>query len=100
MRFTYDVVTTNQAVNVLNEALRADPRAINSLFIAHREVCNKALANHSTVQVRQDSENGFSVGVMGLINGILGVDEHGNGPIAVLIDDKGAITGFALRSKV
>jgi hypothetical protein len=98
--YKYDIFVATQAVNILNEAMRSDPRAIRALFTVHREPCNEKLAKHSTIQIRQDGDSLYSIGVLGLVNGLLGVDESGNGPICALIEDDGSISGFALRSKM
>jgi len=81
------------AIAVLNEALSQDPRALRDL-LAHREVCNQRLAQNDTVQVRQTPDGVRSVGVLGLINGILGARANGMGPLAVEMDDNGDLLRF------
>ena len=75
--------TVEQAVRVLNEALEADPEAVNALF-AHREQCSIIFADHKTIQVSADGGTclpAYSVGLLGIINGIFGVDGDGWGAI-------------------
>jgi hypothetical protein len=68
----------SRTVQLLNDALILDAEAIKNLINA-RIPCNKALAGHPTIQVGchgAGSENtGYRVGLLGIINGIFGVDE-------------------------
>lgn len=66
-------VTVDDAVAYLNELIELDRPAMAAL-IANRVPCNRALANHPTVQVGQ-RHGGFSVGMLGVLNGLFGVDE-------------------------
>jgi hypothetical protein len=66
-----------QALAVLNDALERDPLALTQLLNA-RVSCNERLSKHATVQMgRYDGEG--KVGVLGLINGILGYKRGGIG---------------------
>lgn len=61
-------------INVLNEALALDADAVSAMF-ASRVFCNRSLAEHPEIQVSQIKDFGGShylVGVIGLVNGILG----------------------------
>lgn len=72
-------------VFVLNRALKADPVAINALF-AHRVECNEALADDSTIQVR-NYDGPVSVGILGIVNGLVGINyETDQGYIAGVYD--------------
>ena len=81
-----DIIT--QAVKVLNEALESDPIAMNQL-INLRVICNEDLARHPFIQVGKDNryQRVWWVGLFGIINGILGVDEEGWGFIEAEIND-------------
>lgn len=68
------------AVEVLNQALESDPIAISTMM-TQRFDCNRALAEHPTIQV-SETEGGRTIGSMGLINGLFGVDKDGHGFIA------------------
>ena len=70
------------AVEVLNQALESDPKAISAMM-AQRFDCNKALTEHPTIQTGESD-----LGVMGLINGLFGVDKDGRGFIAGIWVDK------------
>ncbi len=52
-------------VNILNEALKLDRVAIQSL-IEHRVPCSKKLADHPNIIV----QDAYTVGALGVINGI------------------------------
>lgn len=68
------------AVEVLNQALESDPKAISTMM-TQRFDCNRALTEHPTIQV-SEKEGRRTIGVMGLINGLFGVDKDGYGFIA------------------
>lgn len=77
--------TVEQAVKILNEALKADPAAVNSLF-NNRVACNGNLAKHKTIQVAQSGgplcNGSYELGVIEIINGLFGVDDTNGGAIA------------------
>jgi len=62
---------------VLNDALERDPIALTQLLNARVE-CNEKLAKHPTVQTGLYG-NKEKIGVLGLINGILGYKQGGIG---------------------
>lgn len=80
-RETY-IEILRRAVAVLNRALEADPEAVTAL-VNTRVSCNEVLADDPTVQVglfEEGIEGGqvhrvYRLGPLGLINGLLGVDE-------------------------
>ena len=76
-------------VERLNEMVAADPNVIHRL-VEHRIPCNDALAAHPTVQVVPGNE----VGLLGVLNGLIGVDADGWGYLAANFDDTGKLTGF------
>ena len=64
-----------KAIEVLNEALERDPLAITQL-VNLRVDCNTQLVNHSTIQ--SSIYHGVTkVGVLGLINGVVGNSPSG-----------------------
>jgi hypothetical protein len=79
-----------------NEIAKADPLAIGAL-LETRVPCSKAMADHPTVQVHQ-KEGAATVGMLGIINGIVGVIEAGPrkgwGYVAVELDDDGKLIRF------
>lgn len=85
-----------QAVRVLNEALAADPDAIEELF-GHRVQVNEVLADHPTIQVTGSIGEPPTMNVLGLINGLFGVDDRDWGFIASEHDnEKGRIERFVV----
>lgn len=71
-------VSVDHAVKVLNELLEADHEAMQAL-LTYRVPCNRAFGDHPTVQVslrpgadKTDLDNGYEVGLMGIINAIFG----------------------------
>jgi hypothetical protein len=99
-------ISIDDALAVLNAALALDGTAVRGLF-HHRVPCNDALAEHHTVQVASGpcaadarfsqselAEGQHNVGVLGLINGIFGVDHESVGFIAAEYEDDGSISRF------
>lgn len=87
---------SQQVVDLLNSAYRADPAAINMLFSLRRP-CNRDLADHPHVQVATSGETGdekFSVGLIGIICGMLG--SVGQQLVAMQTDDQNNVLGFQL----
>jgi hypothetical protein len=103
-------ITPKDMVDLLNEALGIDHRAV-SLVVKYRVYCNRALLEHPTIQVAEfpaDFSNTHypvearnEVGFLGILNGAFGIFEEGpnqgSGPIACEIDeDTGQIIRFLL----
>lgn len=72
-------------VEVLNSALEADRAAITLLIKSHVN-CNKTLAEHPSIQVRGYNNGQYSVGPLGVINGLAGTHPNGYGRIAAIFD--------------
>ena len=83
-----DHITPQEVVDFLNELLELDPMGINALF-NFRTFCNNAIADHATVQVGLVSDNIWTVGFVGILNGIFGCDTHQWGHIAANYGDNG-----------
>jgi len=78
----------------LNSLLRIDRAAVSQL-VGHRVPCNDRMANHPSVQVQADpGGKNPSVGFLGVLNGMFGIDEEGWGQIAMEIADDGNILYF------
>ena len=77
------------AIEVLNRALKADPKAIKTLLEC-RVPCNMDLADDPTIQVivgeGLEGDKIASVGPLGLLNGILGIRQNGWGYIAAVYE--------------
>lgn len=90
-----DSVTVDEVIGLLNEIVRLDRLAVQKLVEA-RVQCNRELADHPSVQTLADptephESHKYSVGVLGVLNGLFGVDERGYGPISAKFekDDSG-----------
>lgn len=86
------------AVRVLNEALEADPVAINALFNCS-VTCNSKLANHPTIQVGKEGDSVWYVRLLGIINGLFGVDVEQWGFIYMSLSPYGTIEKFDFFKK-
>ena len=65
----------NQALDILNDALRRDPEAITRL-VNMRAECNDSLAAHPMIQVGVYG-GAHRVGILGLLNAALGDSPSG-----------------------
>lgn len=89
-------------VALLNEALELDPVAISALCV-HRVPCQIGLAKHPRIQVKQigaQSLAQYEVGMIGILNGLSGVDSEGRGAIAAEFDDSETFDDPDNRPKV
>jgi len=79
-------ITVDEAIEYLNSVLEADPlamRALLCLFIP----CNEKLANHPTAICNGHWAEGFTIGLLGLLNGMFGFDDAAQtGAIACELD--------------
>ena len=77
----------------LNEFAETDPDAVRALVNA-RVPCNEALARHPTVQVSYRGDGKPLVGLLGILNGIVGTVGKGTfkdcGFVAAEIEDEPA----------
>lgn len=80
-------ITSQQAIEVLNALLALDSDALSAL-VACRVLCTQDLADYPTCQVRwvRQEPAHFSLGFLGVLNKLFGVDETGYGPITAIID--------------
>ena len=68
-----------KALGVLNDALERDPEAITQL-VNLRVPCRKTLGDHPTVQIALYGDE-YRVGILGLLNGMLGDPFPGKGAV-------------------
>lgn len=90
----------DNAIEVLNRIHKADPTILQTLIFT-RVPCNETLAKDPTVQVGCiDSKwpgtepKEWEVGILGIINGLFGVDDRNIGYIAADLDNEGNIINF------
>lgn len=88
-------VTIDEAIALLNEAVDLDADAMHRL-VNKRVRCNAALADHPAIQVLNSAPS--AVGLLGILNGLFGVDERGWGAITAVYD--GEKLAYFIRSKV
>lgn len=93
----HDPLHLDVMIQILNRFVAADPAAMRDL-IESRVPCNDALARDPTCQVMAE-HGGYSVGLLGVLNGLLGTHESGPhkgfGPLsAVFSDDDKILYGF------
>jgi len=79
-----ETIDAFDAIHLLNEAVAADPEAVTQL-VETRVPTNESMAEHPTIQVgATDSPKHYMVGLLGLINGLFGVNSRGSGYIAAV----------------
>ncbi len=85
-------ITLETVIDVLNDALSKDQDAITELF-NYRVRCNSDLADHPTIQVGRfpiaPEEFEHRVGVLGILNGLLGVRDDEWGYLSAVYDKPG-----------
>ena len=94
---SFRTVSPMDAIAYLNSLVDLDRGAISAL-IENRVPANDELADHPTCQV-QMGPDGPVVGLLGVINGLFGVDEHGYGAIAACFEEDGTFIKFAPFNK-
>ena len=92
-----ETVNISEVVEFLNHMLKIDPAATNALF-SLRVSCNQELAAHPTIQVGLLGGSHPIVGLIGIVNGMFGVDKNKWGHISADYDD-GQIIRFRLLSE-
>ena len=91
---THNSIDVEDVIAFLNDLLRVDRSAVSRL-IETRVPCNECVANHPSVQVQADpGGKNPSVGFLGVLNGMFGVDEEGWGQIGMEVTDDGRILHF------
>jgi len=92
-------ITITEVINYLNELADIDREAIRNLVNA-RVRCTETLSVHPTAQVGivNATEGTYEIGMLGLLNGVFGVDEQGYGPIMAMFSEEGALIGFRRMS--
>jgi hypothetical protein len=84
--------------DLLNEAVARDPAAMHCLC-NKRINCNSSLADHPTIQIGTGAENQPTIGLIGILNGVIGTRADGEGYLAGVYR-KGKLAGFILRPDV
>jgi len=80
-------MTSVEIVAFLNSLAEIDPIAMRKL-VESRVECNQAMVDHPTVQVaRSEDESFFEVGLIGILNGIVGIEDDSKLISAIISDD-------------
>ena len=87
-------ISVQDVCDLLNELLKSDYDCNG--IVLNRTKCNDKIANHPTVQVHEDEEGSRFLGLIGIINGLFGINENGMGAICYEIDDDDKIIQFKL----
>jgi hypothetical protein len=85
-----------KAVKSLKEYLKLDPEAIQAL-VETRVPANENLVSHPSVQV--NCEDQPSVGLLGILNGIVGASSLGSTTIVAMYSMDGDLLDFGLTFK-
>lgn len=89
----------SSVVDYLNEIVKLDPDALHQLCET-RVPCNQALSDHATTQMA-GTVGSPEVGLLGILNGLVGKRADGWGYIAgVYDDDTGKLTHFQMVADV
>ncbi len=86
-------------IQFLNELNKIDSFALSKLM-NFRVSTNKAMADHETVQVledKKDNEIDYKFGLLGILNGLCGIDEQGWGYIVAETNVNDEIIKFIHR---
>jgi len=98
-RFTgKETVSINEIIATLDELVKLDPVWMQKRCLT-RYACNAKIRDHESVQVHcynDATTHDPKAGCIGLLNGLLGVDERHYGPVAAERDENATLTGFKL----
>lgn len=94
-----ETIAVKDVIAMLNEIHQLDPELTTNMVL-HRFPCNEGVKNHKTVQAHcygDASVENPKVGIVGLLNGILGIDSNHFGPVAANFEkDGGPLLGFKM----
>lgn len=88
------MVTPQEFVDILNDALATDNEAIQQLFRYHVD-CNEAMTQHPMIQVVMDPmTHKGKLGILGILTSIFGIGDEGFGCIFSIVDHNHNILRF------
>jgi len=91
-------INLDEVVGFLNSLIRLDAKAMKGL-VESRVPCNEHLSAHETVQVLRTENGTLEVGVLGLLNGLIGIHDSGWGYLSVELDEYGNLLRFLQTPK-
>lgn len=83
-----DQQKVQEVIEVLNRIHEKDPTVLPAL-INYRVPCNNILSEDPTVQVGMNADGGWEVGLLGILNGVCGVNASDIGYIAARFEKVG-----------
>lgn len=96
-------VTIDDVVALLNEAFKLSPKTMTAL-VEHRVPCTEDLASHPTIQVALAIDANCEkfkcefkqpvCGMLGILNGLFGLNEIGRGAIEAVYEEGQVLIGF------
>jgi hypothetical protein len=89
----HETRSIQETIDFLNEILKLDPK-FDELLVEGRHPCNKAIADHPSIQVHVGFKSSTTAGTLGVLNGLFGADDKGWGPITAVFEDDGTLTCF------
>ena len=96
-----ETVAVKDVIAMLNEIHQLDPELMTNMVL-HRFPCNEGIKNHKTVQAHchgDASVEAPKVGLLGVLNGILGIDRNHFGPVAANFEKKDdQLLGFKMTN--
>lgn len=79
-------ISVDDVLEILNRALVEDPEAMSELFLRTKVPCSEALAEDESIQVG-GTVSQSTVGPLGVLNGLFGVDDAtGYGILCARVD--------------
>lgn len=97
-----ETVKVKNIVSFLNKVLELDRNFISEIFLTYFK-CNRKIRDHKTIQVicyGKYSKKSPACRLIGLLNGIIGINKHNFGAISMNINLKtNKITNFELIDK-
>ena len=88
---TEQSITIDDAINFLNELIARDEDAMTSL-VNQRVICNENMAFHPTVQVGINENKEYIVGMIGILNGLFGINTNKYGYITFVFREDGKLS--------
>lgn len=95
-------ITLDEAIKFIDSLAEIDPGGLSRLLLT-RVPCNAAMADHPTLQVQviDEGKGEFSIGLLGLLNGLFGKFDSGPmegwGPIVIECTRDGAMQVIRCR---
>jgi len=86
-------ITIKNVCDILNELIKLDQKCAETL-VSQRVPCNESVADHPTIQVHQPPGEKPSVGLLGILNGLFGIQDDGFGALCAEFDDDNKLRRF------